>query len=76
MTKTELEDRVHELCIMENDNDYHVRFESDDQGTHLCVYIEDDISDDLLKKIQNLPAKMKIVVISTPPGFISIKFKN
>lgn len=76
MNKEELEDYVHEICITENDHDYFVEWQSDDQGTHLCIYIEGDIDQKLLAKIQSIRSKYRIVTITTPIGYIDMKFQN
>ena len=76
MNKEELEDYIHELCITENDRDYFVNWQSDDQGLHICVYIEESIEDSLLEKIQSLSTDHKIVVMTTPIGYIGMKFQN
>jgi len=76
MTKEDLEDIVHELCITENDKDYFAKWESDDQGPHMSVYIEGKIENAFLKKLHNLSKKHRVVVISTPIGYIGSRFQN
>ena len=76
MNKEELEDYIHEICITENDRDYFIDWQSDDQGLHLCIYIEDKIGEQLLSKIQSIKTKYRIVTMTTPIGYISMKFQN
>lgn len=76
MNKDELEDYIHEICITENDRDYFIDWQSDDQGLHLCIYIEEDIGTQLLSKIQSIKTKYRIVIMTTPVGWIGMKFQN
>ncbi len=76
MNKEELEDYIHEICITENDRDYFINWQSDDTGLHLCIYIEDTIDEDLLAKIQSIKTKYRIVIMTSPIGWIGMKFQN
>ena len=68
--KNEVEDALHELCIVEWDTEYRILWQSDDMGEHIVVAFESAVPDDSKYKIHTPYMGWRIIRTEVPEGYL------
>ena len=69
-SKTEVEDRLHEICIEDIGEEYRVFFKSDDGGEHICVAFEGIVPPGTRKLIDTPFMGWRLIIVITPVGYL------
>jgi hypothetical protein len=70
-TKNEVEDKIHEICIDQIEEEYRVFWQSDDSGLHISVYYEVDIPKLAEQLLTNDFMGRRLILVITPKGFLN-----
>ena len=69
-SKEEVEDKIHDICIDQIEEEYRVFWRSDDSGTHVCVYFEGKIPRLAEKLLPNNFMDARLILICVPIGYL------
>ena len=72
MSRAEVEDAFHEVCISEWDTEYRVYWQSDDGGNHLVVAFEGQAPADSLEKLTKVSQGIRFVRLIVPEGYLAV----
>ena len=71
-SKTEVEDKLHEICIADIGEEYRVLWQSDDGGNHIVVAFEETVPS-LAKELIPRPfCGWRLIFLICPPGFLEV----
>ena len=68
--KSEVEDALHEMCIVEWDTEYRILWQSDDMGEHVTVAFEGSVPPDSKEKLRTPYMGWRIVRLEVPDGYL------
>ncbi len=69
-SKAEVEDKIHDICIDQIEEEYRVFWQSDDSGTHVSVYYEGKIPKLAEKLLPNNFMGWRLLLIIVPIGYL------
>ena len=69
-TKKEVEDKIHDLCIDQIEEEYRVFWQSDDSGAHVSVYYEEKIPKLAEQLLPNDFMGWRLILVLTPEGYL------
>ena len=69
-------EKLKSIIVDYHDGTFEVREESDDCGTHICVYLSDDLEDTVRNIIPTTMGKYRIITIVCNSEYIELFFLN
>ena len=69
--KTDVDDALNELCIVEWDTEFRVMFQSDDMGELVVVAFEGEVPADSKDKIRTPYMGWRVIRMKVPEGYLS-----
>ena len=69
MSKTE-KDILTELVVDHHEEEFRIIETGDDGGSHFSLYVPEGSETDEIAKLANEKIKKRLIIITTPPGYI------
>ena len=70
--KTEVEDKLHEICIEKIEEEYRVLWQSDDGGHHVVVAFENKCPPLAKKLLSSTFMGWRLILLIVPDGYLSV----
>ena len=70
--REEVEDKIHDICIVNWDTEFRVLWQSDDGGNHVVVAFEVEVPEDAKDELRSPFLGWRLIRMLVPEGYLAV----